>query len=224
VTKFWPTVAALAWKDILSELRARDIVISILAFAVLSLIIFNFALRPSPQITPIVAPGVLWVAFTFAGVLGLTRAFVLEKDQGNLVGLLLTPTSRGALYVGKMLGSLFFMLMAEVVILPVFAVLFNLSPFQPELLLIILLATIGFASIGTLFSAIAINTRSREIMLPMLFLPIVVPIIIGAVVSSGIALEGGPWSDSVKWVQLIAVFDVVVLVFSGFAFEHVLQE
>lgn len=224
MTKFWPTVAALAWKDILSELRARDIVISILAFAVLSLIIFNFALRPSPQITPIVAPGVLWVAFTFAGVLGLTRAFVLEKDQGNLVGLLLTPTSRGALYVGKMLGSLFFMLMAEVVILPVFAVLFNLSPFQPELLLIILLATIGFASIGTLFSAIAINTRSREIMLPMLFLPIVVPIIIGAVVSSGIALEGGPWSDSVKWVQLIAVFDVVVLVFSGFAFEHVLQE
>jgi heme exporter protein B len=224
VTKFWPTVAALAWKDILSELRARDIVISILAFAVLSLIIFNFALRPSPQITPIVAPGVLWVAFTFAGVLGLTRAFVLEKDQGNLVGLLLTPTSRGALYVGKMLGSLFFMLMAEVVILPVFAVLFNLSPFQPELLLIILLATIGFASIGTLFSAIAINTRSREIMLPMLFLPIVVPIIIGAVVSSGIALEGGPWSDTVKWVQLIAVFDVVVLVFSGFAFEHVLQE
>ncbi|MDP6494964.1 MAG: heme exporter protein CcmB [Dehalococcoidia bacterium] len=224
MTKFWPTVAALAWKDILSELRARDIVISILAFAVLSLIIFNFALRPSPQITPIVAPGVLWVAFTFAGVLGLTRAFVLEKDQGNLVGLLLTPTSRGALYVGKMLGSLFFMLMAEVVILPVFAVLFNLSPFQPELLLIILLATIGFASIGTLFSAIAINTRSREIMLPMLFLPIVVPIIIGAVVSSGIALEGGPWSDTVKWVQLIAVFDVVVLVFSGFAFEHVLQE
>ena len=224
MTKFWPTVAALVWKDILSELRARDIVISILAFAVLSLIIFNFALRPSPQITPIVAPGVLWVAFTFAGVLGLTRAFVLEKDQGNLVGLLLTPTSRGALYVGKMLGSLFFMLMAEVVILPVFAVLFNLSPFQPELLLIILLATIGFASIGTLFSAIAINTRSREIMLPMLFLPIVVPIIIGAVVSSGIALEGGPWSDTVKWVQLIAVFDVVVLVFSGFAFEHVLQE
>ncbi|MDP6101704.1 MAG: heme exporter protein CcmB [Dehalococcoidia bacterium] len=224
MTKFWPTVAALVWKDILSELRARDIVISILAFAVLSLIIFNFALRPSPQITPIVAPGVLWVAFTFAGVLGLTRAFVLEKDQGNLVGLLLTPTSRGALYVGKMLGSLFFMLMAEVVILPVFAVLFNLSPFQPELLLIILLATIGFASIGTLFSAIAINTRSREIMLPMLFLPIVVPIIIGAVVSSGIALEGGPWSDTVKWIQLIAVFDVVVLVFSGFAFEHVLQE
>ena len=224
MTGFWPTVAALMWKDILLELRTRDIVISILAFAFLSLIIFNFALSPTPQMTPVVAPGVLWVAFTFAGVLGLTRAFVLEKDQGNLAGLLLTPTSREALYVGKMLGSLFFMLLAEMVILPVFAVLFNISPFQPELLLIILLTTIGFAAIGTLFSAMAINTRSREIMLPMLFLPIVVPIIIGAVVSSGTALEGGPWSDMVKWVQLIAVFDVLALVFSAFAFEHVLQE
>ena len=224
MTGFWSTVAALMWKDILLELRTKDIVVSILAFALLSLIIFNFALRPSPQITPVVAPGVLWVAFTFAGVLGLTRAFVLEKDQGNLAGLLLTPTSREALYVGKMLGILFFMLLAEIVILPVFAVLFNLSPFQPELLLIILLATIGFAAIGTLFSAIAINTRSREIMLPMLFLPIVVPVIIGAVVASGTALEGGPWSDIVKWVQLIAVFDVLALVLSAFAFEHVLQE
>ncbi len=224
MTKFWPTVAALMWKDILLELRTKDIVISILAFALLSLIIFNFALGPSPQITPVVAPGVLWVAFTFAGVLGLTRAFVLEKDQGNLVGLLITPTSREAIYVGKMLGSLFFMLMSEIILLPAFAVLFNISPFRPELLLIILLATIGFASIGTLFSAIAINTRSREIMLPMLFLPIVVPIIIGAVMASSTAFEGGSWSDMTKSVQLIAVFDVVALVFSAFAFEHVLQE
>lgn len=224
MTGFWPTVAALMWKDILLELRTKDIVISVLAFALLSMVIFNFALGPSPQITPVVAPGVLWVAFTFAGVLGLTRAFVLEKDQGNLVGLLLTPTSREAIYVGKMLGGLSFMLMAEIILLPVFAVLFNISPFRPELLLVILLATIGFASMGTLFSAIAVNTRSREIMLPMLFLPVVVPIIIGAVMASGTALEGGSWSDMVKSVQLIAVFDVLALVFSAFAFEHVLQE
>ena len=224
MTRFWPTVVALMWKDILAELRTKDIVISVLAFALLSLIIFSFALRPSPQLTPVVAPGILWVAFTFAGVLGLTRTFVLEKDQGNLVGLLLTPTSREAIYIGKMLGSLSFMLVAEAILLPVFAVLFNLSPFQPELLLIILLATIGFASIGTLFSAIAVNTKSREIMLPMLFLPIVLPIIIGAVAASGTALEGGPWSDMVKWVQLIAVFDVLALVFSALAFEQVLQE
>jgi len=224
LTGFWPTVTALLWKDILAELRTRDIVTSVLAFALLSLVIFNFALRPSPQLTPAVAPGVLWVAFTFAGVLGLSRSFVLEKDRGNLEGLLLTPTSRDALYVGKMLGSLVFMLVAEVIILPVFAILFNINPFQPGLLLIMLLATLGFAAVGTLFSAIAVNTRSREIMLPMLFLPLVVPVIIGAVVASGTALEGGSWSDIMKWIQLIAVFDVLFLVFSAFAFEHVLQE
>ncbi|MBF8266836.1 MAG: cytochrome c-type biosis protein CcmB [Dehalococcoidia bacterium] len=224
MTGFWATVSALVWKDIRAELRTKDVVISVLTFALLSLVIFNFALRPSPQVIPIVAPGVLWVAFTFAGVLGLTRTFVLEKDRGNLEGLLLTPTSREAIYVGKMLGSLVFMLVAEVVVLPLFAVLFNLSPFRPGLLLVMLLTTIGFTAVGTLFSAIAINTRSREIMLPMLLLPLVVPVIIAAVVASGTALEGGSWSEMAKWLQLIAVFDVLALVFSAFAFEQVLQE
>lgn len=224
MTGFWPTVGTLVWKDILAELRTKDVVTSVLAFALLALVIFNFALRPTPQLAPTVAPGVLWVAFTFAGVLGLTRTFVLERDQGNLEGLLLTPTSRDALYVGKMLGSLTFMLVAEVVMLPVFAILFNISPFRPMLILVMLMATLGFAAVGTLFSAIAVNTRSREIMLPMLFIPIVVPIIIGAVVTTETALEGGPWSDITRWIQLIAVFDILALVFSAFAFQHVLEE
>ena len=152
MTGFWPTVMALVWKDVLTELRAKDVVTAILAFAVLSLVILNFAVNSTPRLTPVVAPGVLWVSFTFAGVLGLTRAFAIEKDRGNLEGLLVTPTSREALYVGKMLGSLAFMLVAEAVLLPVFAVLFNVSPFQPSLLLIVLLATIGFVSVGALFS------------------------------------------------------------------------
>ena len=224
MTGFWPTVMALVWKDVLTELRAKDVVTAILAFAVLSLVILNFAVNSTPRLTPVVAPGVLWVSFTFAGVLGLTRAFAIEKDRGNLEGLLVTPTSREALYVGKMLGSLAFMLVAEAVLLPVFAVLFNVSPFQPALLLIVLLATIGFVSVGALFSAIAVNTRSREIMLPMLFLPIVLPIVIGAVVASGYALEGRPWSDIAGWVQLMVVFDLLALVFCALAFEHVIQE
>ena len=224
MTGFWPTVMALVWKDALTELRSKDIITAILAFAVLSLVILNFAVNSTPRLTPIVAPGVLWVSFTFAGVLGLTRAFAIEKDRGNLEGLLVTPTSREALYVGKMLGSLAFMLVAEAVLLPVFAVLFNVSPFQPALLLIVLLATLGFVSVGTLFSAIAVNTRSREIMLPVLFLPIVVPVVIGSVVASGYALEGRPWSEIARWAQLIAVFDLLALVFCALAFEHVIQE
>ena len=214
----------MAWKDVLTELRARDVVTAILAFSILSLVIMNFALNASPRLTPVVAPGALWVSFTFAGVLGLTRAFALEKDRGNLEGLLLTPTSREALYVGKMLGSLAFMLTAEAVLLPVFAVMFNISPFQPAFLLIALLATIGFVAVGTLFSAMAVNTRSREIMLPMLFLPIVLPVVIGSVVASGYVLEGRPWGDVARWAQLIAAFDILALVFCALAFEYVIQE
>ena len=224
MTAFWATVMALVWKDVRAELRTKDVIVSILAFALLSLVIFNFALRPAPSVIPVIAPGILWVAFTFAGVLGLTRTFVLEKDRGNLEGLMMTPTSREALFVGKMLASLTFMLVAEVVILPLFAVLFNLSPFQPGFLVIMVLTTLGFTSVGTLFSAVAVNTRSREIMLPMLLLPVVVPVIIAAVVASGTALDGGGWSEMAKWIQLIAVFDVLALVFSAFAFEQVLQE
>ena len=224
MTGFWPTVAAILWKDIIIELRGKDIMASILGFAILSLVIFSFALRPSPRLTLEVAPGILWVAFTFAGVLGLTRAFVLEKDQGNLQGLLLTPTGRDALYVGKMLGSLVFMLTSEAILLPVFAILFNISPFKPGLLLVIFLATVGFAAIGTLFSAMAVNTRSREIMLPMLFLPVVVPVIIGAVVASEASLKGGGWTEIVQWVQLILVFDILAVLFSAFSFNYVIED
>ena len=214
----------MMWKDFLTEVRAKDVVTAVLAFAILTLVILSFAVNTEPRLTPVVAPGVLWVSITFAGVLGLTRTFALEKDRGNLEGLLLTPTGRDAIYVGKMLGVLAFMLVSEAILLPFFAVLFDVSPFQPMLLLTILLATLGFVAVGTLFSAIAVNTRSREIMLPMLFLPIVVPVVIGAVAASGGALDGRPWGEIAKWVQLLAVFDLLALIFCAFAFEHVIQE
>ena len=224
MTGFWSVVVTMMWKDVLTELRAKEVVTAVLAFAILTLVILNFAVNKEARLTPVVAPGVLWVSFTFAGVLGLTRTFALEKDRGNLEGLLLTPAGRDALFVGKMLGGLTFMLAAEAVPLPFFAVLFDVSPFQPLLLLVILLATLGFVAVGTLFSAIAVNTRSREIMLPMLFLPIVVPVVIGAVAATGGVLDGQSWGEIAKWVQLIAVFDVLALVFGAFAFEHVIQE
>ena len=224
MTGFWSVVATMIWKDVLTELRAKEVVTAVLTFAILTLVILNFAVNKDTQFAPVVAPGVLWVSITFAGVLGLTRSFALEKDRGNLEGLLLTPTGRDALYVGKMLGVFAFMLVAEAVLLPFFAVLFDVSPFQPVLLLVIFLATLGFVSVGTLFSAIAVNTRSREIMLPMLFLPIVVPVVIGAVAASGGVLEGRSWSEVARWVQLLAVFDLLALVFCAFAFEHVIQE
>ncbi len=224
MTGFWSAIAAIMWKDILTEARSKEVVTAVLAFAILTLVILNFAVNKDTSLTPVVAPGVLWVSFTFAGALGLTRTFALEKERGSVEGLLLTPAGRDAIFAGKMLGGLAFMLAAEAALLPFFAVLFDVSPFRPLLLLVVVLATVGFVAVGTLFSAIAVNTRSREIMLPMLFLPIVVPVVIAAVAATGGALEGKPWGEIAKWVQLIAVFDLLALVFSAFAFEHVIQE
>ena len=221
---FLRPVLIIAWKDILLEIRTRDIVISVGVFAILVIVVFNFALAVTPQLVNSLAPGILWVSFSFAGVLAMNRAFVLEKDRGSLEGLLLCPVSRDAIYLGKMLSILVFMLVVEAVLLPIFAALFNFTAFSVGLIGAILLATVGFAAVGTLFSAIAVNTRSREIMLPVLFFPVVVPVIIGAVEASGAAIGGTSATSVVRWLQLIAVFDLVFLVVCPWIFQFVLEE
>ena len=224
--EFLGPVVALAWKDILLEIRTRDIVVSVLVFAFLVIVVFNFALggNVTPEQINELAPGILWVAFVFAGVLAMNRAFVLEKDRGSLEGLLLTPVSRDAIYFGKMIGVFLFMIVVEAVLLPVFAVLFNFSAFSPGLILAILLATLGFATVGTLFSAIAVHTRSREIMLPVLFLPVIVPILIGAVESSVGSIEGDSAMSVARWLGLIAVFDLIFMVVCPWLFGVVVEE
>ena len=148
--EFLGPVLTLAWKDILLEVRSKDVVVSVLVFGFLVVVVFNFALNVTPMVIDDLAPGILWVAFAFAGVLAMSRAFVLEKDRGSLEGLMLTPVSRDAIYLGKMLGIFLFMLVVEAVLLPVFGVLFSFSSFTPGLFAAILLATLGFAM---LFSA-----------------------------------------------------------------------
>ena len=217
-------VVVVAWKDILLEIRTRDIVVSGLVFAFLVVVVFNFALDVTPQAVDRLAPGMLWVAFAFAGVLAMNRAFVLEKDRGSLEGLLLTPVSRDSIYFGKLVSTFLFMLVVEAALLPVFGVLFNFSAFSVGLILAILLATLGFATVGTLFSAIAVHTRSREIMLPVLFLPIIVPVIIAAVESSAGSIGGSSSVSVARWLGLIAVFDVVFLAVCPWVFGLVVEE
>lgn len=206
-------VLIILWKDVLSELRARDIITSVLVFALLVIVVFNFAFEPGR--IELVTSGILWVAFAFAGVLALNRSFALEKERGCLEGLILCPVDREVIYLGKMLASLTFMLIVEAIILPIF---------MPKLVLIAVLATIGFASVGALFSALAVNTKAREIMLPILFLPIVSPVIIAAVEASGIVLGGGAWSNLSPWLQVIAAFDIIFLVVSSLVFEFIMEE
>jgi len=220
----WGKVVAILWKDILLELRTKEIAASVLVFALLVVVIFNFAFDPDTDTIGLIAPGVLWVAFTFAGVLSLNRTFALEKEKGCLEGLMLCPVGRDVIYWGKMAGSFVFMLIVEAIVTPIFLVLFNLPLFMPELALIAVLATLGFVSVGTLFSALAANTKARDIMLPILFLPIVVPVIIAAGKASGLALNGQPWGALSSWLQIIVAFDVIFLVVSALVFEFVIEE
>ncbi len=222
----WPLrkVFFIAWKDILSESRTRDILTSVAVFALLTIVIFNFAFEPGSETARLVAPGILWATFTFAGVLALGRAFMLEREKGCLEGLMLCPVDRDVIYLGKMLGSFFFMLAVEVVVIPIFLMLFDLPLFMPRLGLITVLATVGFVSVGTLFAALAVNTRARDVLLPILFLPIISPLIIAAVKASGLVLEGQSWGALSSWLQIMAAFDVVFVVVSALVFEYVIEE
>lgn len=221
--RFWRKVIAIAGKDALSEMRAKEIVPSVLVFALLVIVIFNFAFGASRETLVLVAPGILWVTFAFAGVLSLNRSFIVEKEEDCLEGLMVCPISREVIYVGKMLGSLLFMLIIEAIALPIFAFLFNLV-LSLQLVAITVLTTIGFVAVGTLFSALAVNTKARELVLPILFLPIVVPIIICAVRASGLALSGEPWSSLSSWLQIIGAFDAIFLVVSFLIFAFVIEQ
>jgi len=217
-------VFAIVWKDILSELRTREIVVSVLVFAILIIVIFNFAFDSGKDAIGLVAPGILWVALTFAGVLSLNRTFAMEREKGCLEGLMLCPVSRDVLYWGKMIASFILMLAIEIIVTPIFLVLYDLPLFVPELILITTLTTLGFVSVGTLFSALTVNIRARDIMLPILFFPIVVPVIIAAVEATQIALDGKPFSDMASWLQIMGAFDAIFLVISAFTFEFVIEE
>ena len=216
--------AAVFMKDLRLEARTRESLTAILAFSLVVAFIFNFAFDPSPQIVAVVGPGIVWVAYIFTGVLGMNRTFILERERGTLDGLLLAPVGREAIYLGKLLGALTLLLVVEALMLPVFLALYDLSLLNLWFIAIAVAATVGFAAVGTLFSALAVHTRAREVMLPLLFLPVVLPIVIGAVAGTGEALDGNGWSGVGRWLQLIAAFDVVFLVLSSWAFEFVLEE
>ncbi|NQW17247.1 MAG: heme exporter protein CcmB [Chloroflexi bacterium] len=217
-------VWAVAKKDLLLEVRNREIVISILVFSGLVFIIFNFAIELTRVNRDTVGPGVLWVAFIFAAILGLNRSFIIEKDGNALEGMMLSPVSRDTILVGKTLGNLLFMITALVVLFPVFTALFNVNVLKVEIIVIAVLATIGLSTIGTMFAALSVNTRAREIMLPVLFLPIAVPILIAAVEGTAQVTQGGSWSEAAEWFQVLAAFDIVFVIAALLTFQFLLED
>ena len=215
---------AIGRKDLLLEIRNKDVVVAIAGFALLVLVIFTFAIDLNQGNAKLVGPGVLWAGIAFAGVTGLNRAFALEGEGSTLEALMLAPISRDLIYLGKALGNFLFIAVAQIIVIPVFAVLFNLVVFRWEMLVISLLTTIGFSAVGTLFAAMSVRVRAREVMLPLMFLPVVTPLLMAAVESTSHMVHGRSWSDMAQWLQIAVAFDVAFVVISAFIFQHILED
>lgn len=216
----------LIWKELLVELRARETVLAGGVFALLVLVIFNFAFDLRVETAAEVAPGVLWVTVTFAGVLALGRAFARERDRRTLDGLLLVPMDRSVLYLAKVVSMLASMLVVEAIALPAFIGLFNLVVDLPLLALALLLGTLGLAGVGVLFAAIAAHTRAREVLLPLLLFPIQVPVILATVkaTAGAVHVPGLDAPDVTQWMGLLIAFDALFLGLSVLLFDFVIEE
>jgi heme exporter protein B len=194
-------------------------------FALIVILVFSFSFSMDQQAAQELIAGIMWVAFAFTGIIGLGKSFSAELQNDCLENLQISPTSKGAIFLGKLAANLLFMLAVEIILFPLFVIFFNLTVVEalPVLLLIFALATLGLSTVGTLFSAMTVQVRAREVMLPILLLPLAVPVMIAAVESTRGALSGSPLSLYSNWLQLLGVFDVVFTVLSFWAFEWILD-
>ena len=213
MTRYARDVAVLARKDVLLELRGRDALPALLLFVVTALVVFHFALPAGAAGSA--AMGMLWVAILFTALLGLARAFYAERRQGMLDGLLLAPCDRSAIWLAKTLATLVFLIAAELVALPAFALFF--SGLDWEIVAGVLLADVGLCAVGTLVAAMALASRARELLLPLLFLPLAIPIVVGGVGAS-VADDGG------RYLGFLALYDAVFAIISWASFEYVVTE
>ena len=197
-----------------------------LFFGVVVLVIFNFSLGSLHDSIRPAVPGILWVAFAFSGTLGLNRLFAAEKENGCLQGLLMIPADRGVIYLGKMLASFFFMLIAEAVIFIIGLVLFNLTVWAeiPYLVLVFVVGTLGFTAVGTLLSAISVNTKLREVLLPLMLFPVILPILINAVEATDVILNSSDDAGLKLPLTIMSAFTIIFGIISYLLFERVLEE
>ncbi len=217
-------IAAIVWKDLAAEFRSRELIGAMLVFSALVILIFNFALELDIRTREAVTSGVLWVTFAFAGTLGLNRSMSIEKDRGCLDGLLLAPVDRTAIFFGKAIGNLFFMLIVEAIILPMYSVLYNVNLFQPGLILVILLGSIGYTAVGTLLASMAVQARTRDVLLPILLFPVLIPLLLAAVKASNGFLLGFEMAEIMPWINVLIAYDVIFIAVAFMVFDFVVEE
>jgi heme exporter protein B len=219
-------VWAVVTKDLRVEWRHRQTLASMCVFAILVVFLFSFAFEPGREESLRLLPGLLWIAFSFSGILGFNRSFAAERENSSLELVTLAPVDPGLFYAGKVISNLIFLVITEVVIVFVTALWYNFS-FFPALkwfALITFLGTLGYAAVGTIFAAIAANTHMRDVMLPVLQFPVAIAVFISAIEATSAALRGSDPNDYLSWVRLLAGFAVVFLVLSYLLFEYVLEE
>jgi len=213
------------WKDLLLEHRSKETLNALFFFALLLLFVFQFTLGPDRERLAGALPGLLWLGFILSGLLGLGRAFVVERENDCWEALLLAPGDKSAIYVGKLAGNLLLMFIVEAMLLVLFGVFFNLDlvPALPALVVVIGLGTVGFAAIGTLFAAMTTQVRARELLFPVLLLPVQVPVLLATVKATEAVLLGEPLGAVAHWLKLLAAADVVYVAVGVLTFEFVLE-
>jgi len=222
---YFRALGAVVWKDLAAELRSRERLSAMLVFSLLVIFIFNFALELDAGTRSTVTAGVLWVTFVFAGTLGLNRSLAIEKDRGCLDGLLLAPVDRTAIYFGKAIANLVFILTVAAIVLPVYSILYNTNLFaKPGLLLVIFLGAEGYVAVGTLLATMAVQTRTRDMLLPILLFPVVIPVLVAAVKASSGFLQGIPMEEITPWLNLLLVYDAVFTAAAFMVFDFVVEE
>jgi heme exporter protein B len=221
---FVKAMMAVVLKDLTAEIRSREVFSAMLIFALLVVLIFNFALELEAGTRASVTSGVLWVTFTFAGTLGLNRSMALEKDRGCMDGLLMAPVDRSAIYMGKVIGNLVFMLAVEIVVIPLFSILYNINLINAGLILVVFMGSIGYIAVGTLLSSMAVQTRTRDMLLPILLFPVVIPLVVAAVKASSGFIQALPMAEITPWLNMLLVYDVIFLVVAWMVFDYVVEE
>lgn len=217
-------IRTLVWKDLVQEWRSKDMLTAMFAFAILTLFIFNYAIELSPVNRAEIAAGIIWVVIVFAGTLGLNRSFTAEQDQGCFDALVMAVPDLSVIYLAKLLTNFLVMLFLTVLVIPVYSLLYNQSLFSLPLLGVLVLGAWGYAAAGTLIAGMTVQTRMRDLLLPILLFPILMPVNMAVVKAAGGILAGAAWQDYNLWVVLLGVYGIIVTVISILVFEYVIRE
>ena len=223
--RFARRALVVAWKDVLVERRSKETLNALVFFALLLLFVFQFALGPDRERLAGVLPGVLWLGFVLSGLLALGRSFLVEREHDCWEGLLLAPGDKSAIYLGKLAGNVLLMSVVEALVLGLFVVFFDIdiTGAFPGLLVVVALGTLGLAAVGTLFAAMMAHVRAREVLFPVLLLPVQVPVLLGTVKATEALLLGEPLGAVAHWIKLLAAADVVYLAVALLTFDAILE-